>query len=291
MLGVAYRGGRDEIDVGLDKDPTLAARWLRKAARQGHAKAQSALARLYFTGNGVGRDIVKSAEWARQAAEQGEAQAQHILAMICFSEEGGARDDAEGERWLTAAAEQGLVRSRELLDGWRSGKIMFAPLKKGTDMLGLESGRKGEGAQKPPTEPEAMAAVGRAYRHGEGVAQDHVEAVKWLRKAAAQGHAGAQFELGCAYATAEGVERDVAEAVEWHRRAAEQGHVKAQFSLGGAYYFGEGVEQNRARGIGWDLARPRRSEVRRRRRSGPRQGGVRRVPRRRDVRSLRRRPG
>ncbi len=34
------------------------------------------------------------------------------------------------------------------------------------------------------------------YGNGEGVDKDYVEAVKWYRKAADQGHAGAQVNLG-----------------------------------------------------------------------------------------------
>ena len=38
--------------------------------------------------------------------------------------------------------------------------------------------------------------VGVAYYKGEGVLQDHKEAVKWFRKAAKRGEAKAQYNLG-----------------------------------------------------------------------------------------------
>ena len=71
--------------------------------------------------------------------------------------------------------------------------------------------------------------------------KDDAEAVSWFRKAAEQGHAGAQYNLGLKYARGEGVPKDDAEAVSWYRKAAEQGHAGAQFNLGLMYARGEGV--------------------------------------------------
>ena len=69
------------------------------------------------------------------------------------------------------------------------------------------------------------------YDKGEGVEQDHEEAVKWYRKAADQGDADAQFNLGVMYYNGEGVPEDDKEAVKWWRKAAEQGHAEAQYFL------------------------------------------------------------
>ena len=41
----------------------------------------------------------------------------------------------------------------------------------------------------------AQYNLGVSYEIGEGVSQDNIEAVKWLRLAAEQGHAEAQFSL------------------------------------------------------------------------------------------------
>ena len=43
--------------------------------------------------------------------------------------------------------------------------------------------------------PLAQYTLGLLYLEGKGVPQDKAEAVKWLRKAAAQGHAEAKEEL------------------------------------------------------------------------------------------------
>jgi TPR repeat protein len=70
----------------------------------------------------------------------------------------------------------------------------------------------------PPVD-DARAAVlfnlGYSYEHGEGVAQDSTEAVRYYRLAAEQGHADAQFSLGCCYGQGAGVAQDWAEAVRY----------------------------------------------------------------------------
>ena len=52
--------------------------------------------------------------------------------------------------------------------------------------------------------------------------------MKWIRLAANQGNAGAQFNLGVAYYKGQGVTRDDREAVKWFRIAAQQGDQDAQ---------------------------------------------------------------
>ena len=45
------------------------------------------------------------------------------------------------------------------------------------------------------------------YVNGQGVQQDYVEAVKWFRRAADQGNAGAQLNLGFSIHNGKGVQR------------------------------------------------------------------------------------
>ena len=64
------------------------------------------------------------------------------------------------------------------------------------------------------------------YLNGRGVPQDDAQAVAWWRKAAVQGHAGAQYNLGVAgYGNGDGVPQDYTQAVEWYRKAADQGNA------------------------------------------------------------------
>ena len=63
------------------------------------------------------------------------------------------------------------------------------------------------------------------------MARDTGEAVRWLREAAGQGHAAAQYRLGAMYFNDEQAPVDKAEAARWFRAAAEQGHASAQERL------------------------------------------------------------
>jgi hypothetical protein len=53
------------------------------------------------------------------------------------------------------------------------------------------------------------------YRDGRGVAAEPETAVAWYRKAADQGHAMAQYRLGFRYANGQGLAEDFVEAHRW----------------------------------------------------------------------------
>ena len=78
----------------------------------------------------------------------------------------------------------------------------------------------------------ARLILGVMYDKGEGVAENHAEAVKWYRLAAEQGIADAQALLGFMYVMGKGVAEDHAEAMKWYRLAAEQGDADARGVLG-----------------------------------------------------------
>ena len=88
---------------------------------------------------------------------------------------------------------------------------------------------------------DAQYILGYMYDTGEGVPQNHTEAVRWYRMAAEQGLASAQVNLGVMYDTGEGVPENDTEAVRWYRMAAEQGLASAQVNLGYMYDAGESI--------------------------------------------------
>ena len=97
----------------------------------------------------------------------------------------------------------------------------------------------------------AQYHLGMMYRRGQGVRTDPAKAVVWYRGAAEQGHVGAQFWLGWMYRRGRGVERDYGEAARWYGKAAEQGHAMAQHNLGVLYRQGKGVPENRVEAYKW----------------------------------------
>ncbi len=65
------------------------------------------------------------------------------------------------------------------------------------------------------------------FDRGRGVAQDYQEAVKWYRRAAAQGDAAAQNFLGLTYNLGRGVAQVFVRAHMWANLAAAQGNETA----------------------------------------------------------------
>jgi uncharacterized protein len=89
------------------------------------------------------------------------------------------------------------------------------------------------------------------YGSGKGTPKQRAEALKWVRSAAKEGNATAQYYLGRAYAEGNDISKNVGKAVEWYKKAAENGDVDAQLALGLIYEFGDGVPASRAKAIKW----------------------------------------
>jgi hypothetical protein len=94
----------------------------------------------------------------------------------------------------------------------------------------------------------SVASAGASADFSKGYAAfaagDVAQAAKWLRKAAVQGHAIAQYNLGWMYGNGQGFTQDYAHAVKWYRKAADQGVAAAQYNLGVMYDKGQGVIQD-----------------------------------------------
>jgi TPR repeat protein len=97
----------------------------------------------------------------------------------------------------------------------------------------------------------AQSMLGLLYYHGQGVSQDHNEALRWFRQAADQGDATAQFYLGLMFFEGQGVPQDRAEAMNWFRRAADRGDAQAQYNLGVFYAKGEAGEPDNVKAHVW----------------------------------------
>ena len=97
----------------------------------------------------------------------------------------------------------------------------------------------------------AQCLLGVFYQIGIGVLEDQVEAVNWFRKAGDQGDAKAQYNPGYCYRKGTGVAQDNTEAAEWFRKAAEQGDSSSQNALGACYARGEGVPRDLVEAYKW----------------------------------------
>lgn len=92
----------------------------------------------------------------------------------------------------------------------------------------------------------AQLGMGKMYLANArtGPIPNYGDADRWLRLAAIQGDAEAQFWLGAAYERGLFGAIDYREALKWLRKAVAQGLPDAQYSLGGMYEAGEGVPES-----------------------------------------------
>jgi TPR repeat protein len=97
----------------------------------------------------------------------------------------------------------------------------------------------------------AQYNLGVIYLSGSGVPTDLVEAAKWFEKSAGQNHTAAQYNLGVCYRDGLGLEKDLAGAVKWFRTAAERNYAKAQHNLAVLYRDGQGVAQDDVEAAEW----------------------------------------
>lgn len=117
----------------------------------------------------------------QQRASAGEAAAQAELGSRYRRAQGGApADNALGLAWVRKAADQGDVKAElELASNTGDYTQDAVWYRKAADQ----------------GDATAEYYLGFAYRHGQGVCQDDVQAVFWYRKAAEQGNAAAKAEL------------------------------------------------------------------------------------------------
>ena len=93
--------------------------------------------------------------------------------------------------------------------------------------------------------------LGQIYDFGFGAAQNDTQALDWYRRAAGHGSVAAQRSLGDFYRKGRAVAADAAQAVRWYQRAAEGDDLRAQYQLGQMYFDGSGVARDYASAYLW----------------------------------------
>ncbi len=232
-------------------------------AETGDAQAQYNLADCYASGRGVAKDNVEALKWYRKAADGNNAEAQLTLGSCCANGFGVAQDYVQAYKWFTLAAAQGEPLARVARnniapsmtpDQIAQGERLPAEFHPRKETPGSTSEFEATKAKAETGDAQAQYNLGIYYDQGQGVAQDHAEAVKLYREAADQGFAEAQNELGLCYiSSGEGLSlaRGFVEAVKWFREAANQGYAEAQCNLGRCYLFGRGVSQDYVQAYKW----------------------------------------
>jgi uncharacterized protein len=101
---------------------------------------------------------------------------------------------------------------------------------------------------------DAQARLGEMYFGGNaGLPQDSAKAMKWYKKAAAQGNIRAEYDMGWMYSLGSGMPKDFVQAVEWYKKGANQGDPRSQCRLGYIYDHGgdASVPQDYVQALEW----------------------------------------
>jgi TPR repeat protein len=209
---------------------------LRARARSGDPEADYQLAQDLLEREPI--DGVEGFEWLLLAAEQGHARAQTLLGVAHGLERVGdgsliQHDPARSRSWLERAAVQGHAEAMMLLG---SKMLQGSPGFEGSEGEGHEWIRQAaEGG-------DAASQLNHAFFLLDRAPPDPDQARAWIRRAAAQGYAPAEYELATRL-RAEG-HRD---AVRWFEAAESHEHAEAAYDLGQLYRSGELVEPSKAR--------------------------------------------
>ena len=93
--------------------------------------------------------------------------------------------------------------------------------------------------------------MGQLFEFGFGVNQNDREALAWYRKAAEHGSAAGQRAVGDFYHKGRAVAPNAAEAARWYQRAADGDDLRAQYQLGQMYFDGDGIARDYASAYVW----------------------------------------
>lgn len=174
------------LENSLDIDWVEVVRWYESAARAGHHKAQNNLGRLYENGLGVVQSFEKAANWYWKAALQGDFTAQYNLGIL-FKYGAGVRKS------------------------FKLAHLLFS--------------------NAAPRDREAKYELGLLYQHGRGVRRSNRKATFFYKQAADEGSEDAQYALATLFDAA----GELDQAMHYYNLASEQGHMDARSRYNALY--------------------------------------------------------
>lgn len=211
----------------LSRDQRTFARRL-KEARVGDPAAQYEVALMYANGVGVEKSVEQAMTWTESSAKKGHVAAQYLLGTAYQGGLGVKRNSQRALTWLLKAAESGSDK---------------APLKLArfltTDSFSVSTDYLLLAAQRGVVEAQFEAA--QRISANPSAVDTHISALELYQSAAEGGIAAAQVCLAEWLERGAGDSfENLHAAVQWYRRAAGQGHPGAQLALARLDAAGEG---------------------------------------------------
>jgi TPR repeat protein len=271
-------------------------------AKKGNVDAQYSLGVRYLKGDGVEKNPSKAVEWIRKAAEQDHAGAQYQLGVVYRDGVGVSKSESEAIKWLRLASSWGISKAQRDLDALLRKQLLASEdaFTANPELSDAESQFAlglmyvdGQGVDKDPATAaqwflkaahqdhlEAQYRLGEMYQNGIGVESNTREAKMWLSKAAGKGlqkaskaledilraeeqsilakelqslknspiypyllsankgDTGAKYKVGVMYLEGANAPQDTQEGIRWLQSAANSNHTLAQLELGKIYLSG-----------------------------------------------------
>lgn len=247
-MGLALGAG-----LGVPLNPNEALPLLQHASREGNIKATISLGYLFLNEASLGLKVSPSEECFRKASKRGFPEGLYQLATIYEKNRAGQTISiAKAAALMNEAAQYGSIDAFKRLRQLSKEKdtapemrrayclttLWYAAL--GSPML--QSSRVGVAAKELealyPNDPEALVALGRAYRSGEHDLRDMKKALELFSKAIALGSLDARDERATMLAEGLGVKKDPAAALAEWRALELLEHPGALANLGYYSYWG-----------------------------------------------------
>ena len=185
------------------------------AAERGHPRAMGELANRYYMGSGVLQDIPLALKWATKAAIAGDAQGQFRLGYAFHLGEGKEKDWVQALKYYTLAYENGITAA--------SSNISEMYLVGGFGLI--KNTKKVVEWCKRSYTAESLHVLAACYYAGDGIPRDHALARRNFK--ASNGIIDSQYMLGKMMLRGEGGNVNFPEGIKWIDRAAKQGHSEA----------------------------------------------------------------
>lgn len=259
---VAMRQLGWNVDPSYKADSAAAYRYLRLStllARHGTVEDKYDLAEMYAEGSfGVKQDSEKAFQWFSLAAEAGHTKSQIALSKMYRNGEGVEKDEFKAYELISSAAKSGdedaLYRLADYLENGVGTSV---------DIEGCIRVLKKIASSDSLRAPFATFRIGFLYAEGNGILQNHSEAIKWISKAASitvapykRGYPYAQNVLGLMYASGlYGVKRDLIKAHMWFNLAASQGNSDAANARDNLVLSGSEIAKARLLAKNWKPSR------------------------------------
>ncbi|MBR9651483.1 SEL1-like repeat protein [Thalassovita aquimarina] len=210
--------------VGIEEDQKQAFNWFLAAAEGGHVQAQYELSKAFARGRGTKKNDEEAARWLAEAAAAGHVEAQYFMSVALDTGNGMERNRAAAADWLRRSAEGGLVAAQRALGKkYLIGDYVKADAEEAVRWL-TEAAKRGD--------TQAMFELGQAHLDGGTLPADPGRAWAWFQRASDDEYGPASAAMGRMLEQSTGDAPDLPKAVRFYRKALAQGDDSVALRLG-----------------------------------------------------------